>query len=110
MVTTYQVLKVLTSLKKKQTIIYFYTAPAANIDMWQSSDRSLRLGLTEAMRDSLLSSPDVEERLGFVHLHVTDRAVLAGLQVTDYAHLANCNPLRNQALSYSTCVCTAHFS
>lgn len=35
-------------------------------------------------------SPNIEQRLGFVHLHVTDGTVFAGFQVAHDAHLANC--------------------
>lgn len=35
-------------------------------------------------------SPNVEQRLGFVHLHVADGTVFAGFQIAHDAHLANC--------------------
>lgn len=37
-------------------------------------------------------SPYVEQRLGFMHLYITDGTVFAGFQVAYNAHLANCKP------------------
>lgn len=34
-------------------------------------------------------SPDVEQRLSFVHLYITDGTVFAGFQVAHNAHLAD---------------------
>lgn len=36
--------------------------------------------------------PNVEQRLGFMHLYITDGTVFAGFQVAHNAHLADCTP------------------
>lgn len=41
-------------------------------------------------------SPDVEQRLGFMHLHVADGTVFAGFQIAHDAHLADCKAQRQK--------------
>lgn len=43
-------------------------------------------------RSTRQDSPNIEERLGFMHLDVTDGTVFAGFQVANDAHLTNCQP------------------
>lgn len=40
-------------------------------------------------------SPDVEQRLGFMHLYITDGTIFAGFKVAHNAHLANCKRKKN---------------
>jgi hypothetical protein len=40
-------------------------------------------------KEMAVVSPNVEKRLGFVHLHITDWTIFAGLQVPHNTHLAD---------------------
>lgn len=44
-------------------------------------------------------SPNVEQRLGFMHLDVTDGTIFAGFKVAHNAHLANCRAKKKGNIS-----------